>query len=187
MLCNTEDPFTLFPFSILLSLSILPFDFSSSWLLSLTLQRKRIQTLTRWLLWDTSLPSWSASFRNKPLSLPQLCLWDSWACRAVNRVSLDSVTKLPLPFSQSGMALGFCFFCICFINLLLCETSFFFLLKVTLLSLFLFPVSCGADLFLCWFRFTLYGFLLKYPSESITWLFSLIREFGCLWIDFHRF
>ena len=126
MLCNTEDPFTLFPLSILFSLSILPFDFSSSLLPSLTLQKKLasrpwqdgyFETLVCLLL---SRPA----FGIKSFSLPQLCLWDSLVCRAVNRVGLDSVAKLSLQFSQSGMALGFCFFCISFINLFLCEDQF---------------------------------------------------------------
>ena len=53
-----------------------------------------IQTLTRWLLWDISLPSvWSASFLNKVYSLPEHLLSDLLTCRAASTVSLDLVTE----------------------------------------------------------------------------------------------
>ena len=79
MFCKTEDPFTLLPHCI--SLSILPFDFSSSALLSLwSIKGPGIQTPIRWLFWGTSLPSsQSASSQIKVSSLPQhLIFWIYW-------------------------------------------------------------------------------------------------------------
>ena len=55
MFCKAEDPSTLFPHCI--SLSILPFDFSSSLLLSLqSVREPGIQTQINWLFWGASLP-----------------------------------------------------------------------------------------------------------------------------------
>ena len=54
-----------------------------------------IQTPTRWLLWDISLPSSrSAGFPNKVLFLALPHLSDSLTCCGANRVSLDSVTLI---------------------------------------------------------------------------------------------
>ena len=56
MFFKTEDPFTFLPHC--LSLSILPFDFSSSLPLSLcSIKEPGIQTPIRWLFWGASLPS----------------------------------------------------------------------------------------------------------------------------------
>ena len=91
MFCKTEGAFTLLPNC--LSLSILPFDFSSSLLLSLwSIKEPGINTLTRGLFWGTSLPSsQSPGSQIKSLaSTPRLS--DSLACHEASRVSLDSVT-----------------------------------------------------------------------------------------------
>ena len=71
MFCKTEDLFTWLPHYY--SLSILPFDFSSSLLLSLwSIKEPGIQTPIRWLFWGTSLPSsLSAPFWIKLFSLLQ--------------------------------------------------------------------------------------------------------------------
>ena len=92
MFCKTEDTFSLLPHC--LSLSILPFDFSFSLLLSLwSIREPGIQTPQRWLFWGTSLPSsQSADFPNKVVflaSTPHLA--DSLACHAMSRASLNSV------------------------------------------------------------------------------------------------
>ena len=71
MFYKTEDPFIWLPHC--LSLFILPFDFSSSLLLSLwSIKEPGIQTPIRWLFWSTSLPSsLSAPFWIKLFSLLQ--------------------------------------------------------------------------------------------------------------------
>ena len=68
---KTENPFTLPPHCI--SLSIQPFEFSSSLLLSLwSIKETGIQILIRWLLWGACLPSsLSASSPIKVSSSPQ--------------------------------------------------------------------------------------------------------------------
>ena len=79
MFWKTEDPFSLLPHSI--SLSILPFDFSSSLLLFLwSIKQPGIQTPIRWLFWGASLPSSrSAGSLIKVSSLPQhLVSWVHW-------------------------------------------------------------------------------------------------------------
>ena len=79
MFCKAEDPFNLIPHC--LSLFILPFDFSSSLLLSLwSIKEPGIQTPIRWWFWGTSLPSsQSASSPIKVSSLPQhLVSWIHW-------------------------------------------------------------------------------------------------------------
>ena len=55
-----------------------------------------IQTMTRWLLWDISLPSsQSGGFPNKAVFLASTpCLLDSLACSVTSRVSLDLVTEV---------------------------------------------------------------------------------------------
>lgn len=74
-------------------------------------------------------------------------------------------------------------------NLFLCETSFFFLLKVTLLSLFCFllaaqVLTCScADLGSLSMVFIKISIRVNHSAFQL----RLIREFGCLWIDFHRF
>jgi len=94
MFCKTEELFTLL--SHCLSCSLLPFDFSSSLLLSLwSIKGHGIQAPIRWLFWGVSLPSsQSAGFLNKAIFLTSPPpLLDSLACRAVSRArSLDSVT-----------------------------------------------------------------------------------------------
>ena len=71
MFWKSEDPFGLLPHCV--SLSILPFDFSSSLLLSLwSIKQPGFQTPIRWLFWGASLPSsWSAGSLIKVSSLPQ--------------------------------------------------------------------------------------------------------------------
>ena len=68
MFCKTENGFT--SLSHCLSLSILPFDFNSSLLLSLhSTKEPGIQTQTRWAFWDSNLlSSQSAGSLNKVLS-----------------------------------------------------------------------------------------------------------------------
>ena len=56
MFCKTEEPFTLFPHC--LSLSILPFDFNYSLLLSDSMKEPGIQVSARWPLQDISLAFW---------------------------------------------------------------------------------------------------------------------------------
>ena len=76
-----------------LSLSILPFYFSSSLLLSLwSLKETSTQTPRRWLFWCTSLPSWSADSPTSLFLASTPHFSDSLAYRVMNRVSLDSVT-----------------------------------------------------------------------------------------------
>ena len=85
---KTEDPFTLPPHCI--SLSVLPFDFSFSLLLSLwSIKEPGIQIPIKWLFWGASLPSsWSACSPIKVASLPQYLIsrirwpilqWTEWA------------------------------------------------------------------------------------------------------------
>ena len=71
MFGKMEDPFTWLPHC--LSLSVLPFDFSSSLFLSLwSIKESGIQTPIRWLFWGASLPSSQpASSSIKVSSLPQ--------------------------------------------------------------------------------------------------------------------
>ena len=72
MFYKTDDPFTVLPYCI--SLSLLPFDFSSSLLLSLwPIKEPGIQAPIRWLFWGASLPSsQSAGSPIKVFSLPQV-------------------------------------------------------------------------------------------------------------------
>ena len=92
MFYKTEDLLTLLLHCIFLS--ILPFDFSSSLLLTLwSIKEPGIQTLIRSLFWDASLPfSRSACSQIKVSSLPRhLASPIHWP--AESRVSLDSVTS----------------------------------------------------------------------------------------------
>ena len=60
MFYKTDNPFTVLPYCI--SLSILPFDFSFSLLLSLwPIKEPGIQAPIRWLFWGASLPSSQSS------------------------------------------------------------------------------------------------------------------------------
>ena len=79
-----------------LSLSILPFLLNFLIIsLSGSIKEPGIQTRTRWLFWDISLPSfWSAGFLNKVILLALTpCLQDLLAYFAVSRISLDLVTS----------------------------------------------------------------------------------------------
>ena len=109
MFCKTEDPFTLFPHCI--SFSSLPFDFSSSLLLSLwSTKQPGIQTPIRWLFWGTSLPSsWSAVPPIKVL-LASTTPWrsDSLAYGEASRPNLDSVTAAAF-YILSSSSQGFNF------------------------------------------------------------------------------
>ena len=92
MFYKTEDLLALLLHCIFLS--ILPFDFSSSLLLTLwSIKEPGIQTLIRSLFWDASLPfSRSACSQIKVSSLPRhLASPIHWP--AESRVSLDSVTS----------------------------------------------------------------------------------------------
>ena len=96
MFYKTEGPFTLLPHC--LSFSILPFNFSSSLLVSLwPIHEPGIQTPIRWLFWGASLPScWSAGSPIWSLflaSTPRLS--DSLAPCVASRASLDSVMPWP--------------------------------------------------------------------------------------------
>ena len=93
MFCNTEDTFILFPHC--LSLSILPFDFSSSLLLSFWLYKRTWHPVPdRMVPWNISLPSsWSPGFQNKIIFLTSTPhLLDSLACHVVSRMNLGSGT-----------------------------------------------------------------------------------------------
>ena len=94
MFYKTKDPFTLLPHCIFLSIQ--PFDFSSSLLLSLwSIKETDIRAPIRWLFWGANLPSFQpSSSLIKVSSLPQHLPLDSLAYPAASRVSLDSVQDL---------------------------------------------------------------------------------------------
>ena len=76
---------------------VLPFDFSSSLLLSLwDIKESGIQTQIRWLFWGTSLLfSWSDGFLNTVVFLASTpSLSNSLVCPVASTVSLDLVTDL---------------------------------------------------------------------------------------------
>ena len=84
MFCKTEDPFTLFPHCV--SLSILSFDFSSSLLLSLwSIKDPNKMVILRFNLLSLLAP-WLKSLALTPHFL------DSLACHAASRASWNSVT-----------------------------------------------------------------------------------------------
>ena len=64
--------------------------------LSDSIRETGIQTTTRWLLWDITLPSsQSAGFPNKVVFLASTpCLLYSLACSVISRASLDLVTEV---------------------------------------------------------------------------------------------
>ena len=79
MFYKTKDPFTLLPHCIFLSIQ--PFDFSSSLLLSLwSIKETDIRAPIRWLFWGANLPSFQpSSSLIKVSSLPRhLVSWIHW-------------------------------------------------------------------------------------------------------------
>ena len=100
MFCKTEDPFYLTS-SLTLPLYILPFDFSSSLLLSGSIKEPEDQTPTRQLFWDAVCHLLcQPAFQIKLYSLSQHLI--SLVHRFVFQWAeyLDSVTRSPEPKSH---------------------------------------------------------------------------------------
>ena len=113
---KTEGPFTLLPHCLSLPFTLVPTTSPPLFCLLTSVphwfsvpdfvKEPGIQTLTRWLLWDSSLPSFQlASFLNKVVFLASTPhLLDSLVCHMVRRVSLDSAVWALVAIPEPGQS-----------------------------------------------------------------------------------